>query len=47
MFYVHLGSSVAIPAGSGHKSRGDNVVHTVGAHEEMMCVVCVYGTKGE
>ena len=30
--------SVVTPAGSVHKSRGDNV----GAVEEMMCVVCVW-----
>ena len=35
-FSVHLASSAVTPAGSVHKSRGDNV----GAVEEMMCVVC-------
>ena len=33
-FCVHLASSAVPPAGSVHKSRGDNV----GAVEEMMCV---------
>ena len=33
-----LACSAVTPAGSVHKSRGDN--------EEMMCVVCVDVTKG-
>ena len=37
-----LASSAVTPAGSVHKSRGDNV----GAVEEMMCVVCVDVTEG-
>ena len=40
-FSVHLASSALNLAGSVHKSRVDNVVRTVGAVEEMMCVVCV------
>ena len=35
-------SSAVTPAGSVHKSRGDNV----GAVEELMCVVCVDITEG-
>ena len=27
IFSVHLGSSALTPAGSVHKSRGDNIVH--------------------
>ena len=34
---LHLASSSITPAGSVHKSRGDNV----GAVEEMGCVLCV------
>ena len=34
---IHRASSSTIPAGSVHKSRGDNVDSV----EEMMCVVCV------
>ena len=41
-FSVHLASSAVTPAGSVHKSRGDNV----GAVEEMICVVCVDVTEG-
>ena len=41
-FSIHLASSVFTPAGSVHKSRGDNV----GAVEEMRCVVCVSVTEG-
>ena len=41
-FSVHLASSAVTPAGSVHKSRGDNV----GAVEEMMCDVCVDVTEG-
>ena len=40
-FSVHLASSAVKPAGSVHKSRGENV----GAVEEMMCVVCVDVTE--
>ena len=40
-FPVHLASSAVTPAGSVHKSRGDNV----GAVEEMMCVMCVDVTE--
>ena len=40
-FSVHLVSSAVTPAGSVHKSRGDNV----GAVDEMMCVVYVSVTK--
>ena len=40
-FSVHLASSAVTPAGSVHKSRGDNVVRMWGAVEDMMCVgVC-------
>ena len=39
---THLASSAGTPAGSVHKSRGDNV----GVVEEMMCVVYVSVTKG-
>ena len=45
-FSVHLASSAVTPAGSVHKSRGDNVVRMWGAVEEMMCVVCVGVTEG-
>ena len=45
-FSVHLASSAVTPAGSVHKSSGDNVVRMVGAVEEMMCVVCVDVTEG-
>ena len=38
--------SAVTPAGSVHKSRGDNVVAYVGAVEEMMCVVCVDVAEG-
>ena len=41
-FSVHLASSAVTPAGSVHKSRGDNV----GAVEDMMCVVSVDVTEG-
>ena len=41
-FSVHLASSAVTPAGSVHKSIGDNV----GAVEERMCVVYVSVTKG-
>ena len=37
-----LTSCAVNPAGSVHRSRGDNV----GAFEEMMCVVCVDVTEG-
>ena len=37
---VHLASSAVTPVGSVHKSMGDNVVHMLGAVEEMMCDVC-------
>ena len=40
-FSVHLAISAVTPAGSVHKSRGDNV----GAVEEMMCVVCMDVTE--
>ena len=45
-FSVHLASSAVTPAGSVHKSRGDNVVRMWVAVEEMMCVVCVDVTEG-
>ena len=44
-FSVHLAGSAVTPAGSVHKSRGDNGAY-VGAVEEMMCVVCVDVTEG-
>ena len=44
-FSVHLASSAVTPAGSVHKSRGDNVARMC-AVEEMMCVVCVDVTEG-
>ena len=44
-FSVHLASSAVTPAGSVHKSWGDNVAY-VGAVEEMMCVMCVSVTVG-
>ena len=45
-FPVHLANSAVTPAGSVHKSRGDNVVRMWVAVEEMMCVVCVDVTEG-
>ena len=42
-FSVHLAGSAVTPAGSVHKSRGDNV----GVLEEMMCVVCDSVSEGE
>ena len=44
-FSVHLASSPVTPAGSVHKSRGDNVVR-MWVQCEMMCVVCVDVTEG-
>ena len=43
---VHLASRAVTSAGSGHKSRGDNMVRMWLAFEEMMCVVYVSVTKG-
>ena len=39
---LHLASSAVTPAGSVHKSRGNNVVRMWGEVEEMLCVVCCY-----
>ena len=39
---LHLASSSITPAGSVHKSRGDNV----GAVEEMVCVMCLGVAEG-
>ena len=45
---LYLASSSITPAGSVHKSRGDNVVRNayVDEVEEIMCVVCVSVTEG-
>ena len=47
-FSIYLDSSAFTPAGSVHKSSGDNVVPgaSFDAVEEMMCVVCVNVTEG-
>ena len=42
---VHLASSAVTPAGSVHKSRGDNVVH-MREQLKRLCVVCVSVTDG-
>ena len=46
-FSVHLASSAVTPAGSVHKSRGDNVVCMWVQVEKMMCVVCVDVADGD
>ena len=43
-FSVHLASSALTPAGSVHKSRGDNVVRIW--VQLKRCVVCVDVTEG-
>ena len=40
-FSVHLASSAVTPAGSVHKSRGDNVVH-MWVQLKRLCVSCVW-----
>ena len=40
-FSVHLASSAVTPAGSVHKSRGDNVVR-MGVQLQRCCVSCVW-----
>ena len=40
-FSVHLASSAATPAGSVHKSRGDNVVR-MWVQLKRLCVSCVW-----
>ena len=39
--YVHLASSSVTPAGSVHKSRGDNVVRMWVKMKRLWCPVCV------
>ena len=45
-FFVHLASSAVTPTGSVKKSRGYQHGASVGAVEEMMCVVCASVTGG-